>query len=451
MSETLPSSSTTSPTAPAWPPPYFYEDEIDLREYFDVLRRRWLMVLGIPAVAVLVAAVLSFFVLPPKYEATAGLVILKARTEVQFEPKIRTELGQDLDIKARREALQALSTSRAVAALVIERLGDQLPEKERQVDALLDTVSSKLTGDLLTIQVKHEDPELAAQLANTWAETYATYVNPLFSDVVQTPDSLAPQVQNAETSYKTAEAALVQFLADNPIQRLQREVSDLQKRIDKLYADLRTLEYLIADVEALQAQLDQGVASTMPTTLGNSLAAVFLRARAFTVQSEAQLNTQLQLDPAAWTISPQDAAGWQRELDVLLTVLTARRDELNQTIQSVDWEQELLALQSELERQQARKRELIDTRDLAWETYTSLRRKYTEVKVATEAPDLQVSVALHADVPEEPVSPRKALNVALAGALGLMAGVFGAFFVEFLEEEQEGEGEKEKRRKGVEE
>ncbi len=419
--------------APAWPA--YYDDEIDLREYFDVLRRRWLMVIGIPVVAVVVAALLSFFVLPPVYEATAGVVILKARTDVQFTSKIRTELSED--VKSRREALQTLATSRAVAAQVIERLGDKLPEGQRRVDVLLGSVSSKLNGDLLTIQVKNEDPQLAATLANTWAATYVMYVNPLFSDVAQTPETLASQVKDAGTNYQAAEQALVQFLADNQIQRLQREVDDLQKRIDKQYADLRTLDNLIDDVESLQAQLAQGVASTMPTSLGNSLAAVFLRARAFTTSSGAQLNTQLQLDPAAWTTSPQDAAKWQHELDALLSTLTSRRQALNQTVQSTDWEQQLLTLQSELEHQQARQKELTDSRDVAWDTYTSLRRKYAEVKVATEAPDLQVSIAMHADAPEKPIGPRKALNVALAGALGLMVGVFGAFFLEFLEGEEE--------------
>ncbi|MFQ5595521.1 MAG: GumC family protein, partial [Anaerolineae bacterium] len=424
--------------APTWPA--YYDDEIDLREYFDVLRRRWLMVLGIPVVAVLVAALLSFFVLPPAYEATAGVVILKARTDVEFAPNIRTELGQDVDIKSRREALQTLATSRAVAAQVIEDLGDQLPDEERRVDLLLDVVSSKLTGDLLTIQVKNEDPQLAATLANTWAETYVTYVNPLFSDVGQTPATLAPQVEGAGTNYQAAEQALVQFLADNQIQRLQREVGDLQRRIDKQYADLRELDDLIDDTRVLQSQFEQGVASTMPTSLGNSLAAVFLRARAFTAQSGAQLETQLQLDPAAWATDPQDAAAWQEEADALLAILKVRRQELAQTVESEDWEQQLLSLQSELERERARQKELTDTRDLTWDTYSSLRRKYAEVKVATEAPDLQVSIAMHADAPEKPVSPRKALNVALAGALGLMVGVFGAFFLEFLEGEEPGSG-----------
>lgn len=423
------------PQPPVWPA--YYEDEIDLREYVDVLRRRWLMVLGIPAVAVVVAALLSFLVLPPEYEATAGVVILKARTEVEFTPNIRTELGQEIDIQPRRDALQTLMTSRAVAAQVIERLGDQLPMDQRRVDQLLEAVSSDLTGDLLTIDVTQKDPELAATLANTWVDVYTTYVNPLFSDVAQRPETLASQVQDAEQTYQEAEQALVQFLADNEIERLQRDANDLQQRINKQYSDLRELDNLIDDVQVLQAQFEQGIASSMPTALGNSLAAVFLRARAFTARSGAQLNTQLQLDPAAWVTTASDAPDWQREVDSLLTILSARRDELAQTVESGDWEQRLLALQSELERQQARQRELRDARDLAWGTFTSLRRKYTEVKVATDVPDLQVSTPIHAGIPEEPVAPRKVLNVALAGALGLMVGVFGAFFVEFLEDEEQ--------------
>lgn len=426
----------TPPAPVAWPAGYF-DDEIDLREYIEVLRRRWSLVIGIPIVAVIVSALLSFFVLPPTYEASAGVLILKARTAVQFEPKIRTDLPQDAGIESRREALQALATTPAMAALVIDQLGDVLPEEDREVDTLLEKVKANLEGDLLTIQAEHEDPQVVTQLANTWAKTYITYVNPLFSEVVQRPETLAGQVQEADVTYQNAQAAVVQFLADNPIQRLERERDDLQRRIKKQYNDLFTLDYLIADIQSMRDQLAQNVGTTVPASMGNNLATLFLRARAFTASSGAQLETQLQIDPAAWIPATQDAATWQQEMDSLLNLLNTRRSELAQWIESRDWEQQLLDLQSELERQYARRRELINQRDLAWETFTSLQRKYTEVKVATEAPDLQVSVAMQAVVPENPVRPRKLLNMALAGALGLMTGVFGAFMLEFLSETPE--------------
>jgi uncharacterized protein involved in exopolysaccharide biosynthesis len=37
----------------------------------------------------------------------------------------------------------------------------------------------------------------------------------------------------------------------------------------------------------------------------------------------------------------------------------------------------------------------------------------------------------NAPLPEEPVSPRKMLNMAVAGVLGLMVSVFLVFFLEF--------------------
>jgi hypothetical protein len=40
-------------------------------------------------------------------------------------------------------------------------------------------------------------------------------------------------------------------------------------------------------------------------------------------------------------------------------------------------------------------------------------------------------VLSRAAVPEEPASPRRLLNTVVAGALGLMVGVFGAFFIEY--------------------
>ncbi|GAB6099412.1 hypothetical protein JCM16358_12910 [Halanaerocella petrolearia] len=39
--------------------------------------------------------------------------------------------------------------------------------------------------------------------------------------------------------------------------------------------------------------------------------------------------------------------------------------------------------------------------------------------------------------PEEPIKPNKKLNIVIAAVLGLMIGVFVAFFMEFLEEEEE--------------
>ena len=96
-------------------------------------------------------------------------------------------------------------------------------------------------------------------------------------------------------------------------------------------------------------------------------------------------------------------------------------------------QQEILRLQEQLEREQARKQELTSARDLAWETYDTLARKEAEVGVASQVTDTEVRFAVRAVEPKEPVAPKKKLNIAIAAVLGLMVGVFGAFVVEYLE------------------
>jgi len=46
------------------------EDEIDLREIFQTLRRRAKVIIGTTLVCAVVMALVSFFVLTPVYEAT---------------------------------------------------------------------------------------------------------------------------------------------------------------------------------------------------------------------------------------------------------------------------------------------------------------------------------------------------------------------------------------------
>ena len=120
-------------------------------------------------------------------------------------------------------------------------------------------------------------------------------------------------------------------------------------------------------------------------------------------------------------------------LDALLSTLETRREEVQSLIGEGTLQVEILQLQEQLERERARKQELTSAKDLAWETYNTLARKEAEVGIASQATDTEVQFAVPAVEPKEPVGPKKKLNIAIAGVLGLMVGVFGAFLVEYFE------------------
>jgi len=411
------------------------EEEIDLREYIDVLIRRWKWILGITLTALVAAAVVSFFILTPIYEAKAGVVIVKSRSEIAFEPKYRTLMEED--IASRRKALEALVKSSAVAAEVINASEVSLPPEERDVDALLDMVETSSNGDLISIKVRGKDPQRITAIANAWGQAYEEYVNGLYGSIPQSPEDIQPQVVEAEKNYKKAQEALAEFLGDNRIETLTKEIEDKKATLSDYYATKRQLDRLIADARALRDQLrQQGASSSMGT--GNSLSIMLLQASAFTLLSP-ELPVQLQLAFDEQVGLESSAAEHAQSLDALLSILEARREEVQSLINEGTLQQEILQLQEQLEREQARQQELTQARDLAWETYQTLARKEAEVQVATQVTDTEVRFAVPAVEPKEPVAPKKKLNIAIAGVLGLMVGVFGAFFIEFLEGGEEGE------------
>jgi len=424
------------------------EEEIDLREYLDVIIRRWKWIVAITLVAVITAAIVSFFMIAPLYEARAGVMIVKSKSEITFEPKYRTLTEEELasagvDIASRRKALEALVASSSVAVEAIAKLGPTLDPEEREVSILLEMVDTETTGDLIEIVVRSTDPKKAAAIANAWGEVYESYINELYSGRPQSAEDIGAQVLEARKTYEEAQVALTKFRGDNTIEILSREIEAKQNALADSYATKQGLDRLIGDAKALRDQLRKGPSSST----ASDLSIILLQANAFMVSTSLPLqpSTSLPLQPstslplqlqlsldqmAGLGGSAEDQLG---DLDTLISVLEARREEVQSPISEGSIQQEVLQLQEQLEQEEARRRELTQARDLAWETYQTLARKEAEVEVSAQVTDTEVRFAVPAVEPQSPVAPKKKLNIALAGVLGLMVGVFGAFMMEYFE------------------
>jgi len=326
--------------------------------------------------------------------------------------------------------------SSSVAAEVIAKLGSTLEPEQRDVSALLGMVETESDGDLIGIKVKGKDPRKITAIANAWGEAYERYVNELYGGRPQPLGSIQAQEAEAKRTYQEAEEALAKFLGDNQIDILAKEIEAKKGTLSDYYATKRGLDRLIADAEALGAQLREGASSSPMAT---SLSILLLQANAFMastglpLQPSTNLPLQLQLSLGQMA-SLEGSAGEQIQgLDTLIAVLEARRGEVQALIGEMSLQREILQLQEQLEREQARQRELTQARDLAWETYQTLARKEAEVQVATQVTDTEVRFAVPAVEPKHPVAPKKKLNIAIAGVLGLMVGVFGAFAMEYFE------------------
>jgi len=112
-------------------------------------------------VAVLTTAVVSFFMIAPLYEARAGVMIVKSKSEITLEPKYGTVREEELA----GEALEALARSGPGALDVIAKAGTTLEPEEREVSILLEMVQTHTMGEMV---VRSSDPKKAAAIANAW-------------------------------------------------------------------------------------------------------------------------------------------------------------------------------------------------------------------------------------------------------------------------------------------
>ncbi|MSP12851.1 MAG: hypothetical protein EXR62_07825 [Chloroflexi bacterium] len=409
--------------------PLLVDEQVDLTVYLQALRRYWWLALGLSVVFALAAALVSFLVLPPIYEARAGVVHLGAQTELNFDPKFKTTTSGD--VNSRRQSLVTLSTSSIVVAEIIKTLGGQLPEKLRDIQALQGTMKTVVSGDLLELTVQYSDPRVAMAIANAWAKDFETSVNQTYARGREDLPNVEQQATQARQNYLAAEEALINFTRTSQVEQLKQRVKTQQEVLADTGATLRAIDRLVADTRALHQQVATAPSAAEVTQISNNLSTLLLRAQAYTnlIQSNNPATAQtgpflLQIDPAKLRTQPLELA---QDLDGLIVIFEQRRTALQDTLAKGDDWQSLSQLQAELEGQTSRQNQLTQARDLAWDTYNTVSRKVEEVKVANNVSSDEVRLALEATAPSKPIGPRKGLNIIAGAASGLVLGVLAAF------------------------
>jgi capsular polysaccharide biosynthesis protein len=136
--------------------------EIDLREYLAVFRRRFGVFVFVIVGSVATAAILSYFALPKVYSASTTLIVFKKETPIVDYSTL--QLHRQL-VKTYGE----LAKSRRVAEQVIDDLNLPLNYSE-----FAKKVNVKLFRDteLLEMVVEDDDPYVAASIANVLAQVF---------------------------------------------------------------------------------------------------------------------------------------------------------------------------------------------------------------------------------------------------------------------------------------
>lgn len=398
------------------------EEEIDLRQYIVVLIRhgKWIAALAVVAA---VAALVVSFLLPPVYEAKALVVITKPRYVMRFDTRFETVNN----VLQPYKAYPALAVGDEILLQTMAAMDPPLPKEEQDLTRFRSKLEAASGGDasVVELRVSHQDAEVAQRIANTWADVLVREVNELYDESIQDARFFEEQLETADEVLKEAEQALIEFQSRNQASVLDVQITALKDQLAAYLEAQNAIELVMQDAASLQARLalQEGGAFS---SLADDVAALLLQIEALSLKSEAPLQLQVGGEGSLSGAPKQDVMAF---LDSLATTLEAQSSELEARIVLV--EPDLLRLQGEFQRFGAEEDRLTQVRDVARDTYTTLARKVDEARIAAQDESGEVRLASYAAVPSKPVGPRKLLNTAVAGVLGLFVGVFGAFAVEY--------------------
>jgi len=416
------------------------EEEIDLRAYVAVLIRYWKWIAGLALVAAVAAFVVSLL-LPSAYEASAVVIITEPRYQMQFDPRFKTA---DQWTPA-YNAFPTLATSDGVLRSVLDAYAPS-PEagiEEWKLRTLSGMVEATSEGDpsLVVLRARSRSPEDAAAIANLWADALVKRGNDIYSDREDDVEFFQEQVAQAGQALDDADAALVEFEARSQASTVDAQLESLRQAQADYLADQRAIAYIVQDIQGLRAQLVQQPGDR-PVSLADDLTALLLQIKAFNLLQvealDAQASTSIQLQiSSGGSFSDKSPAEQVAFLDDLVDTLEAKSSKIDGRL--AELEPQMLALQRRLQEIDAESERLTDARDLTSETHMTLARKLEEARIAAREENGVLQVGSYAAVPEKPMSPRKLLNTAVAGTLGLMLGVFGAFALEWWRTDEERE------------
>jgi len=406
-------------------------DELELRDYIEVLlRQKWIIIL-VFLVTAISAGVGALYLVKPVYQASALLMISKPRYQVELEPKIKTSIPLEISL----ETYKNLIKSADLEEKVIKKLGLDQPPDELTIEALDKMVSVEAVPktDLIKISIKSSAPGKAKEIVNTWAALFIEENKDL--DLRETKEAqsfIENQLKISEQNLFLAEEELCKFNEENSVSMLEKDIEDKIRRIISSEAKLGDLKVLIKGKEAELNQAKNQLAKQPETfVLTKSMYddASFNQLTSELSPKEALLLKNLRfksetLNPLYTTLRCQvanlkiDLDRYQSEATQLTKNINSYRTRIEQLIKQLAAEE---LTKSRLERIQ----------NTAYSVYDVVSQKAAETKIAVATETDVVKIVSLAHEPRNPVGPGKKRIVGIGGALGLFLGIFIAFFADY--------------------
>lgn len=412
-------------------------EEISLREIIEVLLKRKWAIAGITILAVLISGVISFFVLSPVYEAEAILNIRGSNNpNVEIADSNLDMLLEQLtslpqyDIETYKHQIQDYTFLEGV----IKQMG---LEKEGYTPLSLQkavNIEQIPNTSLMKIVVHDGNPTRAAEIANAVTGLFVEGINHQNQEQVSRASIyLEEQMKEKKAELETIMEKYRVFLQDSgTAEELQEEISSKVAAITISKLELEYMQVNLSAAEAEKEALERELEST---------AELIVTRKAITGDTLLLEAEELEMDGLGrlQMVSEEpnpvyfELLNSLKNKNVEIESLKKRITETRASMESLQQELENLhvAYMDKWTEQERLERELNNNKS----TMETLENNYLEMQMMATlgAEEVSINVISPAYAPQNPVQPRKMLNIAVAGVLGLMGSVFLVFFLHYWE------------------
>lgn len=449
----------------------------DSQELFEVFqkifrRKKWFILLFV--VAILIPVFIYNETASPVYEASTMLVFEEFANPVEgYDYNVSREVffsNQLVEIKSYSFALDIIQS---LPGEIVDKFN--LPDSDSEeksvntLDYLVSKVQTNITAfpvkesNIIEISFQYAKPDVCQAVANAAAAVLQKRNYEVKREGVGgVRKFIEGQLSRYKVQLDTSETLLKDFKEKNNITSVDREAEEVMRRLTEaevLYNSVKTeIGSAQNRLKALREKLANQKTDLVPsiTDIGSSWAQK-LR------QKLVELNLQyMNLKVQGYPEDHPKMADLKENISRIQKDLTDKASEIAQNnessldplVQMEKFVNESIALQIELESQKAREKALKSImesynaqlgtlpdkefelakhtreRDVNRKIYTTLLEKLEEAKIVEAEQINPIRVIDKAQLPAEPISPRKRLNLAIGFLLGLTLSVLIAFIIE---------------------
>ena len=394
------------------------EEEIDLRELVEILwRKRWLIV-GVTVGLAIVAWLVSMWVLPRRYQASAYLVLHPWPTRT----------GEDLPLPAPPTVDTLITLAQSDA--VFRRLEQAAKDRGQELE-ISQPQAVAINQEAMRLSVTASDPDDAAWLANSWAEIISEEINDIYGlDALET--HLKVEQQNAYQVYEEKQQAYVEALQNEQRITWQMELDKANKELECLVSHQRDLPGLLEAVQKLRAHWED-LPADAPVPVQEGLLLMSLSQKGWQLGMCSSVSVPVQMQISSQGI-PLNVTQGLASLDAVDSLLQEREEAM--AARRTALEKQIIGLKATLNSENAHLNELQRARDEAWTRYQRAAKVWYTLKVFGFSDRPLVEKNLPAIAPKSPSSPRPLLNAALAGVIGLISSALAVLIWSWWRQEE---------------